>query len=105
MKELRVKSLSDTLAFRDVAQPGLERCVRDAEVAGSNPVIPTNFFSMENGEWKMENGELIFVRELNQDFTTDEHRLTLIKEIENGEWKMENCGFAREKSMEQGLAR
>ena len=27
---------------RGVAQLGLERCVRDAEVAGSNPVAPTN---------------------------------------------------------------
>ena len=26
--------------FRGVAQLGLERCVRDAEVAGSNPVAP-----------------------------------------------------------------
>lgn len=29
---------------RDVAQLGLERTVRDREVAGSNPVIPTIVF-------------------------------------------------------------
>jgi hypothetical protein len=30
--------------YRNVAQPGLERRVWDAEVAGSNPVIPTIFY-------------------------------------------------------------
>ena len=31
--------------LRRVAQSGLERCVRDAKVGGSNPLTPTTFFA------------------------------------------------------------
>jgi hypothetical protein len=37
-------------ALRGVAQLGLERCVRDAEVAGSNPVTPIVFYVAEKDD-------------------------------------------------------
>ena len=34
---------------RGMAQFGLERCVRDAEVAGSSPAAPTMNYSLRSG--------------------------------------------------------
>ena len=37
---------------RGMAQFGLERCVRDAEVAGSSPAAPTMNYSLRSGSWQ-----------------------------------------------------
>ena len=38
-------------SLRGVAQPGLERRVRDAEVAGSNPAAPTSLSQRIPPKW------------------------------------------------------
>ena len=43
-KAFRERDLKVCLSVRGVAQSGLERCVRDAKVGGSNPLTPTIFF-------------------------------------------------------------